>query len=662
MLPLRVLYYGRDEPLPEQVPLRAGPLSLVYENGDLRQIRFGGDDVVRRIYMAVRDRNWNTISPALSNLRITQGDATFAIEYDVANREGEIDFAWRGAISGTADGTITLSMDGVARSTFWRNRIGFCLLIPAECAGARATVTHADGSVEEGAFPTYIAPTQPVPPFAALGTVRYELRPGVWAEVSFSGDVFEMEDQRNWTDASYKIFSTPIHLPFPVEIRAGTRITQSITIRLVPEPATPSLEPAVPRDATVTINMPAADAAVPLPTIGLDSASHDGPLSEAELARLAALHLGHLRVDLRLAETGYPARLQRAAGEAQRLGLPLEAALIVSDNAEAEVAALLPVLEAVKPVVGRWLVYPQRELFWGGSPVAQAVAAARRYLGAYQPGIPLAAGTDTDFIFVQRSRPPLDLIDLFTVAMNPQVHAFDNASLVETLPTQAAVVASARRLAGAHPVIVSTVTLKQRFNAAATGPTPPTPAGELPPQVDPRQMSLFGAGWTVGSIKYLALAGAQSVTYYETTGWRGVMETATGSPLPQKLPSLAGSVFPLYHVLADVGELAGGAVLPVHASDPRAVEVLALRRGPQTRLLVANLTAQAQAVRLYGWGPQARVRRLDDTTAIEAMQSPEAFRRRQMEPLAVREGRLDLVLHPYAVVCVDAEVLHVAGE
>ena len=43
----------------------------------------------------------------------------------------------------------------------------------------------------------------------------------------------------------------------------------------------------------------------------------------------------------------------------------------------------------------------------------------------------------------------MELLDLVTLAINPQVHAFDNASLVETLEAQAMVVASAQRLAGA---------------------------------------------------------------------------------------------------------------------------------------------------------------------------------------------------------------------
>ena len=35
------------------------------------------------------------------------------------------------------------------------------------------------------------------------------------------GDTFEMEDQRNWTDASYKTYVRPLALPWPYTLRAG---------------------------------------------------------------------------------------------------------------------------------------------------------------------------------------------------------------------------------------------------------------------------------------------------------------------------------------------------------------------------------------------------------------------------------------------------------
>jgi len=264
-----------------------------------------------------------------------------------------------------------------------------------------------------------------------------------------------------------------------------------------------------------------------------------------------------------------------------------------------------------------------------------------------------AAGSNADYIFLARSTPPLDQTDALTFAIHPQEHAFDNASLAETLACQAVVVASARRLGHGLPVLVSPVTLKRRFNPHATAPEPPTPPGQLPPAVDARQMSLFGAGWTVGSLKYLAAAGAASVTYYETTGWRGVMETATGSPAAP-FRELAGAVFPLYHVLADVGEFAGGAALPGRSSEPLAVEGLALRRADRLRVLLANLTDAPQTAQARGLPAEVEVRALDASNAEVAMRAPEAYR---SSPGAVRRteaGSLTLTLPPYAVARIDA--------
>ena len=58
-LPRSVLYYGSEELLPEPIELRAGPLAMIFETGNafLRYIRLGNREILRGIYVAVRDRN-----------------------------------------------------------------------------------------------------------------------------------------------------------------------------------------------------------------------------------------------------------------------------------------------------------------------------------------------------------------------------------------------------------------------------------------------------------------------------------------------------------------------------------------------------------------------------------------------------------------------------
>jgi len=651
MLAERVLWYGRDEPLPTWVPLRAGPLTLFWEEGGLRYIRLGDVEVLRRTYVAVRDRHWGTVTPRLSNVTIDVAAAAFRIGFDVEHRQDEIHFTWRGEIVGAADGALRFSMDGVALSTFLRNRIGFCVLHGAEAAGVRARVIHTDGAVEEAVLPQEVVPHQPVWPFAEMTGMSHEVLPGVWAELRFEGDIFEMEDQRNWTDASFKTFCTPLRLPHPVEVRAGTRVRQTITLTLRDERVGPRPF-AASAPATPTLTVDAAGPAVPLPPLGLGVASHGQPLTPREIARPRPLRLDHLRVDLRLDGPDWEAALRRAAQEADALATSLHLALFIeAADADRELAALRRALDVLRPRVSAFLIYPTREHFGGGAPLAELMAAARRHLDR-EAGARLVAGTNADYIFLARNLPPCDQVDALVFAIHPQEHAFDNASLVETLRTQAVVVASARRLGRGLPVLVSPVTLKRRFNPHATAVEPPTPPGMLPPAVDVRQMSLFGAGWTVGSLKYLAVGGAAGVTCYETIGWRGVMETEAGSPAPP-FSALAGCVFPLYHVLADAAEFVGGQVVATHAGAPLAVDGLALRKGDRLRVLAANLTAEPQTATIRGLPAGVRMRMLDAGNAERAMREPEAYRAEEGVALAVADGALTLDLPAYAVVRLD---------
>lgn len=651
-LPLRVLYYGKDEPLPEQTQLRAGPLSMIFEAGDLRYIRFGDHEILRRVYIAVRDHNWDTILPQLSNVQIEgEGDA-FRITYDVENKHGAVDFFWGGTITGDADGTITFSIDGEARSTFHRNRIGFCVLHPMGVAGVPCRIEKVDGAVEESTYPISIAPQhlidgeiKPVAPFNNMRAVSYEVTAGVEAEVRFEGEIFEMEDQRNWTDASYKTYGTPLSAPFPVAVPAGTKISQRITVTLKTQNES-SAEKSDASTPPLTLGISSVDPR-PLPRIGLGVASHGEPLNVGELERLKLLNLSHLRVDIDLTQPDYESGLRQAKDEARALGVSLELALFLTDAAEKELQAFAEVIEQVKSPIGTYLIFHKTE----ASTSAQWVDLARRYL----TGAKIGAGSNTYFTDLNRGRPPVDALDLVCYSINPQVHAFDNSSLMETLEAQAVTVESTRQFASGLPIAVTPVTLLARFNPNATGPEPEPAPGELPAQVDIRQMSLFGAGWTLGSIKYLSESGASSVTYYETSGWRGVMETVTGSPLPEKFRSLPGAVFPLYHILADVGAFVGGEVLVSKSSDPLKVEGVALRKSGQTRTLVANLTPEPQQVNVQNLADTVRVRHLNETNAHDAMASPETFRAETGELLQTTNNTLELNLLPYAIAQIDSD-------
>ncbi|MBI3679919.1 MAG: hypothetical protein HY235_05925 [Acidobacteria bacterium] len=642
-------YNGKDEPLPRQIELAAGPLTMIFEPelAFLRYLRLGETEVIRGIYAAVRDRNWGAIAPKVTGLLVESREKAFRVLFDVECKEGVIDFLWHGEVTGGPDGAVRFQMNGEARAAFLRNRIGFCLLHPVrECAGKACTVRHSGGSIESGKFPLYVSPHQP---FKDMAAILHQVAPGLTAEVTFSGEIFEMEDHRNWTDASYKTYCTPLDRPFPVEVKQGTKITQSVTIALRGQaPAAPTVF--VVRRKQIAFEMQPGQVR-PLPRIGLGVAADSPPLSTDEARRLALLRPAHLRADLKLAGGSGERALERAVKEAQAVGAPLELALHLSENAESELQKLAASLSSHRARVVRFLVFHETER----SSDARWARLARQHLAAVAPGAQFGAGTNSYFAELNRSRPDPAGIDFVTYSINPQVHAFDNRSLVENLEAQADSVHSARQFAGGKGIVVSPVTFKPRFNPNATAGEAALPPDAVPPQVDPRQLSLFGAAWTAGSVKYLSESGAQSVTYFETTGAGGVIETAAGSRWPKQFPSQPSQVFPLYHVLADVGEFSGGEMLHASSSQPLVAGGFILRKGNRFRVLVANLTADAQAVRLTWPGaPRVRIKKLDEHSVRAATTAAESWRLQPGDLLAAPGGVLEVALAPYAVARLDS--------
>ena len=169
-------------------------------------------------------------------------------------------------------------------------------------------------------------------------------------------------------------------------------------------------------------------------------------------------------------------------------------------------------------------------------------------------------------------------------------------------------------------------------------------------------MSLLAAAWTVASVKYLAESGVDAVTYYETTGMRGIIDTDDGCPLAEQFASSPGMVFPVYHVFGDLSESRRATIVSLVSSDALAVDGLAVRSRDGLRVLLACLRPSAQRVCLYPLpGAAASVRRLNEATAQRALFDTTRFRSDAWERLAIRNGRVELELGPFEVMRIDVE-------
>jgi hypothetical protein len=545
---------------PRFLTLQAGPLTLEYDPiaGDLRYIRWGNHEIIRRLYGAVRNEDWFTIPYTLTEIERTVQSDSFRIVYDVHHVYESVDFRWRGTITGDAEGTVTFEFNGEAHSGFLRNRIGLCVLHPAEAAGQKCVVTHGDGVKESGAFPELISPHQP---FFDIAALAQEIVPDVTATIRFTGDIFEMEDQRNWLDASFKTYSTPHALPKPVAVTPGTRVQQSIMVSLSGEAA--KTPPVVKSDGvTVTVG---GIADVSRPLIGLLLKDEEKELDDDTTLFLSSLPIEHFQAELDASSSDFMASLERVVEITREAGK----SLIVSLRHAESLPDSVPETAEITDV---WLVVPaDREL----------QDKAEKVLTSSFPNLPGAAlyiggASDTNFTELNRERPdssPGAWWNYVGFAGNPQVHAFDDVSILETPPTIATALRSARAFTDNGTV------------GLCAGPL--TFYGTYQPD-DPRQKTVLAALWYFAAITYAVYSNVYSITLCETTGPRGIVGDD-------------GEAYPIYHLLHGFAEATQGAVCEITVSDKLSVTALAFDTltGGQ-RLLVANLTTSALPVTIAG--------------------------------------------------------------
>ncbi|MDB6038443.1 MAG: hypothetical protein JWM99_2284 [Verrucomicrobiales bacterium] len=601
--------------------LRAGQLTMLFDpaTGFLRYIRKGENEIVRAIYGAVRDHDWNTIRPHFRDLTIEKSEDQFQISFSASSNEGAVHFEWCGTIKGEAD-RVVYAFEGEAKSTFLKNRIGLCILHPLlECAGNECTVEHVGGTIEKGVFPKHISPNQP---FKDIRAITYKVPSGGLAEIRFEGETFEMEDQRNWTDGSFKTYSTPADLPKPVKVNSGHRVSHKVTIsfsgaekKIIPD--SPNLEAEVSVSTTPML---------PKPSIGFLIDAQSEPLSVEQRARLELLRPSHLRVDIDFRRSSWRTRFTEASKLSRGLGMPLHVALLFSGDIAASLGQLLALAAELDPHIKLWMLFHDKE-----NPLSPAIARiAEPLLLKFNQNILIAVGSRESFVDLNRNRPNSGSGTLPVYSISPQIHSIDEMSMIENLDGQPPTIETAYQFSK-QIVVVSPITLlPSEFSFGADNPS-----------ADPRQSGLFAAAWTVGSLaKLVGAPQLHSLTYYRVSGSHGIMNDS--------------EVFPLWHVFRALADF--GRIFPTRTTHPLQVAAVTLIDDRERRrLLVANLLSSGQTIRLNTGMRKARVKYLDARSLNRAKQEPEKFHGEVGDLVEPANSSIKLVLGAYAVARVDFE-------
>lgn len=544
-----------------------GKLGFTLQDGALRHLSYDGVELIRGLSFLVRDRDWGTIVPRLTTLSREEGEVfrqTFRAEYQTGNARLSTVLT----IEAGEDG-VTFAAQGEVDGPFETNRTGFTILHPASVAGCPAEIVHSDDTVETGAFPTLIDPWQP---FMDIVSISHD-RDGYRVSCEMRGDTFEMEDQRQWGDASFKTYNRPLAKPWPYVLPTGEVVEQSVHVSWKKVKTAASV---VAEDQTREATFP--ETAIVLTAEDARRLAATPRDVDAVMPQRLLCHIDAALGDV----AGQVAAFGQLQSVLPNLTYDIELICLFDPSIEAELkrfkvdmaaAGFSPDSVLICPSVDRQSTPPGSA--WPECPPLDDIhrIAADMFYDVTRGG-----GMVSFFPELNRKRPPLEHLAFVSHGLCPIVHAADDLSVMETLETIPHITRSASAIIGECEYRLGPSTIAMRQNPYGTR-TIPNPNGEQVCMTDddPRHRGQFGAAYTLGVATMISGADVQVWTPSALYGPRG----------------LDG---PIVEVVAALARCAGQPVR--HASLANGIATLQLG---STRFR-ANVTGQSNGgLPPYGW-------------------------------------------------------------
>ncbi|MGP2516920.1 hypothetical protein [Yersinia sp. 2545 StPb PI] len=608
--------------------LSATSLSAEFDNGSLRWIRWHGVEILRAVTFLVRTPGWGTPEPQVSGLDIHQSDDAFEVNYQAHYVNGSEQLRVNIHFAGRSDGTLSASARIAADTSFETNRTGFVVLYPlVGFAGTTVHVEHATGESTDLTIPDAISPGQPIFNIRAITHRPIE---NISVVTRFDGDIFEAEDHRNWSDASFKIYNRPIGLPYPYRLLPEQVLHQSVIIHISDNTNRSPDKPVIDAAPIARVDVGALTQQS-MPAIGLGLSADESAQAIAYTSQLANIGPVHFLLRYDPSSSHNIEHLAAASQLASRTTFPVavELLLTASHDPAPEIAQAAKLLQdvGISPVSVAIFAKTDERSFQPGevrppSPTDTTIYAEAK--NAF-PGIPVGGGSPAFFTEFNRKRPSLGAFDFITHATTPTVHAADDASVIETLQSLPHIIRSARHIAGNVPYRIGPIGIGARLNPYGEGPVVnPNSARVGLAANDPRQRGLFAAAWHVGYAAVIAKYGIDSLVLAAPTGPFGVISTKQRYARQWWDEQSQGSVYPLFHVVADLASASGKPRLEVTSSNEK-LAVIGWQENRENILLIANLASEPVNVTVADVD-LVKVRILDVAHSEQAALSPQLFR------------------------------------
>ena len=557
---------------PDTTRVQHKDFTLDLAQAAIRNVTYKGVQLIDLLYTAIRPWDWSTLAADshTEDVKVNGSECIITISDTFA---GALEA--QTIITLTADNTFSVDYQLKGLAEYSVNRWGICFCLHSgDWMGSTVNSSGKTYSLLQDISPQRVIDGVTQGLFPAANEMHFVAPDQRFIKVNSTGKVLEAEDQRNWTDNTYKIYSGSLSEPRPFVTSTGSVWKQSVRFE-VGAPTGAAIDPA----KIVVCEIEA------LPSIGLQF-NTDPLFSPDDLEKaLVLLDIDHLRVN----EESLTA--QKIATTSSS-GLILEAALL-SSNSGAALQAEVTQLSKRVPAGSRLLI--QRE----GREIVEATDLPKNdSLSSYIPG--------SDAYLVDLHRNKYNFGSSVSYSMVPTVHSADTETMFKTLYTQHESIEFAKKYL-APQVFISPITFSTRGNPE-TGHSRDERINFANPDAAACIRTLEGAAWTLGSIFALASAGAFSGTWHELFGESGVIYSQSG----------ATKFSPAFHALSALGAHHAHEITIATSLDNSWV---AFENRDSKRILVASLRP---------WSLEISAKVLAGYKSIQSLRSDECERASQI--------------------------------
>lgn len=574
--------YGTDQLLAAPETFEWRDWSLELTGGDVKEVRFQGNEIIRSIGYILRDENWGTHELALMDIEIDRDATGVAIKIINTCQLGESQRVMLTRILHLGNEGLSIQAELQGNCQFSTARCGFTVLYPLQgVVGSPVSVRHSDGRIENGAFPVLIEPWQP---FKDIQRLTYQHAAGIEVATEYAGDIFEMEDQRAWMDGSYKVYSRPLEKPWPYLVDATQPQNQSIRLA-----ASPCRNPAIASDTPIA--MPST---MQMPTLGILLTPEMLLKPGAVIASLQRLDPGYLIYHCDPRSNGYSSLQPLANILAQSAARPLHFEYVLpidkTEDFSGHLRQLADQLHRVSLQPDCIIISPSTDLkstppgsVWPWCPPLEAIFTEARKIF---PGMTLGGGMISYFTELNRKRPPVALLDFVTHATSPIVHDAADRAVMQTLESLPYITRSTREIIGGEKTYhlgPSMISMRGNPYGADVYENPGNIRMTMT-RSDPRQRGRFFASWLVG---YLSQLRGAEITHWCPAGLFGSLGLGD---------ILAGTVteYPAWRLVQFLAAQQGKSVTLERLDNPNIVQLVFA--GEPSYHLFANLGAAEQRI------------------------------------------------------------------